>query len=45
MDAAGGWSSELAYAALGAITTEKIGQSGQHMIRCSLNIVCQIQYR
>ena len=27
MDAAGGWSSELAYAALGAITTEPIGQS------------------
>ena len=28
MDADGGWSSELAYAALAAITTEHIGQSG-----------------
>lgn len=39
MDADGGWSSELAYAALGAITTEKIGQSGQPMISCSLDIL------
>jgi hypothetical protein len=28
MDAAGGWSSELAYAALAAITAEPIGQLG-----------------
>ena len=33
MDAAAGWSSELAYAALRAITTEPIGQSSPHTAR------------
>lgn len=43
MDAKGGWSSELAYAALGAITSEPIGQSYLHTT-CSHDLVLRTEW-